>query len=174
MKAITTFVLGMMMLLLIPAHALAQSPPPSPTYPPLPPPTIDVGPTDPDPGGKVTVTGANWCPNSTVDIYIDMVDDAHYLGTATVGPDGTFVKPVTIPPGTTPGPHEIIVVGLASDCQSPRTMSRTITIGGEEPGGSLPFTGANLAIGLMILVALVVVGIAATLAGRRRGAAGEE
>ena len=177
MKRAGTAVFIVLLLVAIPATAFAQSqsPPPSPTYPPDIPPSIDVGPTDPDPGGQVTVSGRGWCPGSTVDIYLDVIDDAHYLGTATVGQDGTFTTKVTIPPNTPPGPHTILVSGLAYNCTDTRVMSRTIVVGGETEGGTLPFTGSsNLTWGLLVLVALVAIGAVTLVAGRRRGRLTEE
>jgi hypothetical protein len=154
----------------MPAGAMAQNPPPSPTYPPQPPPEIDVGPTNPDPGDMVTVTGRNWCPGSEVDLYLDVIDDAHYLGTATVDKNGQFTQGVTIPPGTSPGPHEILASGLAYNCVDSRVMSRTITVGGQgaQGGGELPFTGSNISLGLLVLAALVIGGAVSLVAARRR------
>jgi len=111
------------------------------------------------------------------------VDSAHYLGTAKVDSTGHFSIPVTIPPGTPPGPHTIIGVGRAYDCQETRVESRNIVVGGWHrggnqggnvpfpgagEGGNLPFTGGNISVGVIILAALLLVGAVSLLLGRRR------
>ena len=131
-------------------------------------PTILVGPTDPSAGDEVVVSGAGWCPSSTVEIFLDGVS----MGTAA---GGHFSTTITIPPGTAPGPHTITVTGLDSSCQNPQTVSRTImVIGGGQQGGNLPFTGSNISAGMLILFALVTVGAASLVAGRRRDAQTQE
>jgi hypothetical protein len=157
----------------------------TPGYPGCPPPTIDV----PDPitvvGGRVVVTGGNWCPNGTVDIYLD--GTILVANDVPVAADGTFSTTVTIPPGTSPGPHTLTVVGFDSSCQgTPVEQVRDITVlsgGGQGPGGggvqaggaagapsggNLPFTGSNISAGMLILFALLIVGAVSLVAGRRR------
>jgi len=163
------------------AATVSPSPPVDRCYPTCPP-TVDVNDTTPSAGETIIVSGNNWCPNSTVDIYLDVVDAAHYLGTAKADSSGHFSIAVTIPPNTPPGNHTIIAVGLAYNCQETKTRSRTITVmihghgGGNVPfpggpgagEGNLPFTGGNISVGVSILAALLLVGAASLLLGRRR------
>jgi LPXTG-motif cell wall-anchored protein len=108
-----------------------------------------------------TITGANWCPGSDVQIFVD----GNLVGTAHVASDGTFT--FTLPASVGPGSHRIDVVGLAADCSTTRTVSFTLVLGA---GGGTAFTGANVSMGLLIVGALLVVGAGALVAGRRRRA----
>lgn len=150
--------------------ASAACNPGDPGYPSCPP-SISVDNTNPSAGDQVAVSGSNWCPGSTVEIFLDGVS----VGTAVVDGSGSFSTDITIPAGTAAGPHEITVEGLDSTCQNPQTQSRTITVGGAgQGGGNLPFTGSNISAGLLILMALIVVGAVSLVAGRRRDAHAKE
>lgn len=140
---------------------------PSTDYPPKPP-NVTVDDSTPNPGQGVIVSGTNWCPGSTVEIFLD----GKSVGTAKVGSDGTFSTTISIPAGTTAGEHTITVRGLDSTCQNSQVEALTISVsgGGAAQGGNLPFTGSNISVGMLLLAALVIVGAASVLAGRRRKA----
>jgi hypothetical protein len=87
------------------------------------------------------------------------------LGTATVRADGTFSTTVTIPSSASPGTHFIVASGTAAD-GTQATATTTITV--LAAGGGAPGTGANLGAGILILAALLVVGVTALVATRRR------
>ncbi|MEX1046745.1 MAG: hypothetical protein WD757_03970 [Actinomycetota bacterium] len=135
-------------------------------------PTAGVGDSNPSPGETTTVFGANWCPGSTVDILFD----GHKIGTGQVDSEGNFSEPVTIPANASPGHHTITVVGLDFACENVRSVNIGIFVsGGAGAGGAgLAFTGANISVGAVILAALVIVGLAAITAGRRRKATAEK
>src|SRR2546428_13718652 len=106
-----------------------------------------------------TITGTNWCPNSTVTIFVD----GNEVGTAQTDGNGSFsfVLPNTVPNGT----HTVTVEGLKSDCSTPFTGQTTVVLGA---AGGTAFTGANVTVGALVLGALIVVGLGAMIAGRRR------
>lgn len=133
------------------------------TYPPGPP-SIGVDDTVVRPKDKVVVTGADWCPGSTVDIYLN----GTYIATADVGSDGTFSTTITIPAGTEPGPAKITVKGLDETCEQTRVLGRTITVLGIESAGDLPFTGGNISVWMLAVAALLAAGAVFAVAGRRR------
>lgn len=145
--------------LLLSAPAQAQ------TYPPKPP-SIGVNDTLVRPGDKVVVSGADWCPGSTVDIFLN----GKFITTADVGGDGTFSTSITVPAGTDAGPAEITVEGLDETCDETRVLGRTITVvlGATESGGNLPFTGENVSVWMLVVAGLMVVGAGFAVAGRRR------
>ena len=149
--------LAVALLLSAPAHAQ--------TYPPKPP-SIGVNDTLVRPGDKVVVSGADWCPGSTVDIFLD----GKFITTADVGGDGTFSTSITVPAGTDAGPAEITVEGLDETCEETRVLGRTITVvlAATESGGSLPFTGDNVSVWMIVVAGLLVVGAGFAVAGRRR------
>ncbi|MEX0832791.1 MAG: hypothetical protein WD276_02785 [Actinomycetota bacterium] len=136
------------------------------------PPTAGVDDSNPSPGETVTISGARWCPGSTVDILFD----DHKIGTGQVDSEGNFSEPITIPANASPGHHVISVVGLDFACEDVRTVNIGIFISGGGAGGAggLAFTGANISVGAVILAALVIVGLAAITAGRRRKATAEK
>jgi len=150
------------------ASAAKACDPTSPPYPSCEP-SVIVDNTNPSAGDQVGVSGSNWCPDTTVEIFLDGTS----LGTAVVDASGSFSTSITIPAGTAPGSHVITVEGLGGGTTcSPRTQSRTITVagGGAAGGGNLPFTGSNISAGMLILFALIVVGGISLVAGRRRDA----
>jgi hypothetical protein len=134
----------------------------------VPPPTVDVGDTNPDPGDRIRVSGENWCAGSTVSIYLD----GEFVKTVDVASDGTFSTTIDIPPGTSPGDHVIEVVGLDETCDEVRTVRVTIHVGGAGAAGggtgALAFTGSNIWAFILLLAALLIVGTTALVAGRRR------
>ena len=136
-----------------------------------PPPVIDVGDTDVSPGGTTGITGDNWCPGSTVDIYFD----GEFVGTAQVGSDGTFDTSILIPDDAGPGDHVITVVGLDLSCTEVVSVPQNVTIAGGGAGAStLPFTGSNISVGVLLVLALLIVGATSIIAGRRRKIAEEK
>ena len=114
------------------------------------------------PGSTITVSGDNWCPDSTVTILFD----GHVIGHAHTDSNGSFSTDVTIPSDATPVHHVITLTGLAADCKTPKTVTIPITVVGA--GGGVAFTGANIATWMVMLAALVVVGAGALIVGRRR------
>lgn len=183
-------VLTTLVAMFIPAFAQSASAacnPGDPGYPSCPP-TVSVDNTNPRPGDAVVVSGSNWCPGSTVQIFLDGVS----VGSALVNGTGDFSTSITIPLGTSPGPHDITVQGLDGSCQTPQTGVRTIVVsgagghqggggvsgggivGGAAQGGNLPFTGSNISAGMLILFALLMVGAVSLVAGRRRNAHSKE
>ena len=133
--------------------ALAQSYPPDE-------PTVGVSDSTVFPCDAVVFTGANFEPGTTVDVTLD----GEVVATALVEADGTFSVSVTIPCATTPGTHVLGAGGV-------NTVITVLSLGGGVPGGGpvvTPGTGANLGAGIFILAALLVIGVMALVATRRR------
>ena len=138
---------GVLLTALLATPALAQ------TYP-LGEPTVRVSNSTMFPCDTITFTGSNFEPGSTVDItFVGVV-----IATATVGADGTYSVSVKIPCDTAPGTH---VLGAGGT----NTHITVLAAGG---GGGAPGIGANLGAGILILAALMVVGVTALVATRRR------
>jgi hypothetical protein len=108
------------------------------------------------------ISGDNWCPNTTVTIFVDGVK----VGTAQVGADGTFT--FTLPPSVGPGTHTVRIEGMAPNANggcSPHTETITIVLGGS---GATAFTGAHgINTAEIAGAALLIVGAGALIAGRR-------
>ncbi len=109
-------------------------------------------------GSGTTITGSNWCPNSTVQIFVD----GDLVGTATTASDGTFTFDLPSSVDTTVD-HDITVTGLSADCATVKSV--TFVLGAS---GSTAFTGANVSTGILILGSLILIGAGALVAGRRR------
>jgi hypothetical protein len=109
-----------------------------------------------------TITGDTWCPGSTVTIFVDGVE----AGTAKVDGSGHFSFP--LPPEVGAGTHHVTVKGLASDCatQEPATLTLVLGASGTSSGG-VAFTGADVKVGSLALMLLLIAGTVALVAGRR-------
>lgn len=123
------------------------------------------------PGEALSVSGGGFRPNSAVTIVFRSAPVT--LGSATTDASGAFTTTVTIPADATPGTHTIAATGVNPN-GTPRELASTITVLGAETarGGTLPRTGASMAVPVGISgAALVAVGSLAVLAARRRRAA---
>ena len=94
-------------------------------------------------GGTVTLSGEGFMPGAT--LTIQLFSTPVLLATTTADADGNYLIVVTIPPGTSPGSHEIVVSGLGPDGQI-RTNTLAIEVQSApsntaEPGPVLRFTG---------------------------------
>jgi hypothetical protein len=137
-------------------------------------PTGSVSDNSPTPGQTITVTGGNFCPNSQVTVLFD----GEEIGHGQADGSGQFSDQVTIPADATLGHHVITLSGLASDCKTPATVEIPITVvsgaeggaggGGGGEGGGVAFTGANISLGMLVLAAMVIIGAASLIVGRRR------
>lgn len=146
---VATMALGV----LLAGSALAQAAPsPSGCYPNGCNPTLGSNGRD--------ISGDNWCPGSTATILTDGVKD----GTATVDNSGHFAFTLSVSDGT----HHVTVKGLASDCQTPKAVTITVVLGAHGGSGGTAFTGTDITVGSLALVALLMVAAAALIAGRRR------
>lgn len=119
------------------------------------------------PGARVPVNGSNWCPNSQISIYLD----GAFQGTATTDSNGSWNFSVGLSNTISAGQHMIEAVGLDALCNDvvSRSAAFLVSGGGVASGqAALPFTGSNISVGAMLLVAFVLVGAVALIAGRRR------
>ncbi|MGH2739789.1 MAG: hypothetical protein ACRDH6_04800 [Actinomycetota bacterium] len=112
-----------------------------------------------------TVSGSDWQPHSTVVIEF-IASPAQVIGRARVNANGDFSTEVSVPASGF-GTHTIRVRGFAAD-GSPRTIETTITCLAQVSPGVLAFTGANITVGGILLLTLVVIGTSTYVAGRRR------
>ena len=81
--------------------------------------------TTPTAGGTMTISGGGFAPGASLTIVLH--SDPVVLATATADPNGAYSVTVTIPAGTTPGTHQIVVSGLGPDGQ-PRESVVTIEV----------------------------------------------
>ncbi len=128
-------------------------------------PTGAVSDTTVTPGQSIIVSGSNWCPGSTVQLTLQPGNIS--LGSATAGAKGSFSQSVTIPRGLQPGTFHIVLTGLAADCSTRTSVSITIQV---LAAPSAAFTGARLTVGLLMLLALGILGMGSILLSRRRAA----
>jgi hypothetical protein len=115
------------------------------------------------PSGEVlTITGSGFVPNEpSVEIFFDGEKVAE------VSPDNQGDISVTIdPPGSAAGEHTI----TARQNVEPEPIVATATVVCVGAAG-VAFTGYDITLGLILLVALVLAGAAALILGRRRARA---
>ena len=108
---------------------------------------------------EIVFTGEHFVPGTTVSITLDGV----VIATAVVGPHGRYSVTVKIPCDTAPGTHVLGAGGA--------TIQITVlSAGGGVPGGGplVRGTAANLGAGILIMCALLVAGVTALVATRRR------
>ena len=137
-------------------------------YPPAGP-TIGVSDNTVPQGGTTVVSGKNWNPGSTVSLTLLQGgcsgSSAGSLGTAAVNTNGMFSKTVTL--DVAPGTYGIQGSGFnrkgnaATRCVTVQVLGITVA-----PGTA--FTGANIVFGVMLAIVLVVMGLIALAASRRR------
>ena len=124
-------------------------------YPPQEP-VVGVSDSTVFPCDEIVFTGEHFEPGTTVDITLDGV----VIATATVGPHGRYSVTVKIPCDTAPGTHVLGAGGANTQI--------TVLAAGGAGGGGTTGTGANLGAGILILAALLVIGVTALVATRRR------
>ncbi|MEU2348328.1 hypothetical protein [Modestobacter sp. NPDC049651] len=124
-------------------------------------------------GGKVVISGKDFLPGSTVELVIYSTPVS--LGSAVVGPDGTFSQEVTLPKELANGTHHLVASGVDVNGDPRNLVVEVAVTGGTAAaatgnGTGLAYTGATvlpyLGGGLVALLA----GGALVLFGRRRNA----
>jgi LPXTG-motif cell wall-anchored protein len=140
----------------------------APPYPPVGTAPLAVSTTTPAPGETITVSGNGFGPNEVVTLVLHSVPVT--LASTLTDSNGTFSVPVTIPSDVR-GVHVLTATGRTTGT----TFSITLTIGFEPPGGGggggLPNTGLMVwGLGI-VAVALLTLGAALVVSGRRRRSA---
>ncbi len=115
------------------------------------------------PGETVIVTGEDFVPGESIDLFL--LSDPVFLKTVTADSTGSFSTEVTIPLNTPPGLHQI----RASSGTCTLTADINVTAsGGPGGGGQLAFTGSNSLPWLWIALVLLAIGTALVVGARRR------
>lgn len=86
---------------------------------------IPLDPGTPADGAPIELGGQDLKPNSVVEVKL--YPGGIVVGTATTGPDGTFVLNIVLPNGMTPGGHELRLEGTGADDQ-PFTSSQELFV----------------------------------------------
>jgi hypothetical protein len=159
-SAVVAFLLVVVVVTLGPVAAAQNYPPTSPT--------IGVSDTTVPQGGTTVVSGKNWDPGSTVTLTLleggCPGSTAGSLGTAAVNADGVFSKTVTL--DVAPGTYGIQGSGFNANGNA-ATRCVTVQVLSVAAAGTA-FTGANIVFGVMLAIVLVVMGLIALAASRRR------
>ena len=133
------------------------------------PPTIGVSDNTVPQGGTTVVSGKNWDRGSTVSLTLleggCSGSSAGSLGTAAVKVNGMFSKTVTL--DVAPGTYGIQGSGFNRKGNA-ATRCVTVQVLGITVAPSTAFTGANIVFGLMLAIVLIVMGLIALAASRRR------
>lgn len=142
-------------------------------YPPQP--EIAVG----TPGAVIFIEGSDWSPDTQVTVTYRDQDGQTAAATTTVGPDGRFTAPVTIPADAAPGELALSVTGTGAD-GAPREWSPTARVVPDDatrsatpapevtPAAALPTTGTPTGPGLVAAAVLLMLGAVALVAARAR------
>ena len=119
-------------------------------------------------GGTTVVSGKNWDPGSTVSLTLLQGgcsgSPVESLGTAAVKVNGKFSKTVTL--DVAPGTYGI--QGSGSDRKgNPATRCVTVQVLSVAVAATA-FTGTNIVFGVVLAFVLIVMGLIALIASRRR------
>lgn len=165
--------LSALALLLLAPSAATAAPGDETAYPPALPssPTLSIGGT-PSSGATVPVTGANFRPGETADIYV--LSDAIFLLTAVADANGGFTVNVTLPQ-LEPGSHSIEARGNQGSIAEARFVvagtggaaGNGTTTGGDQ----LAWTGAAVGSLVVLAIGLLIAGTVVLLSGKRRASA---
>ncbi|MGT2462885.1 LGFP repeat-containing protein [Sinomonas atrocyanea] len=127
-----------------PAPALTLSTPPAPYGAPA--------------RATVTVTGTGYVPGAAATIAFDTTpSNPVTVGSATVGPDGTFTADITIPADAVQQPHRVTVSSAGSYSRSVLlqvTPGLSVSPNSEGFGSSITVTGWNFPVGQHLSLAL--------------------
>ena len=119
------------------------------------------------PGARITLTGTEFAPGSTVTFVV--YSTPLTLGAATADTAGTAVLTVTLPAGLELGRHTLVAYGTAGQ-GGPRSLTAAITLARAPNGNAvLASTGTDLALPLSAGLTLLTVGSLILLATRGRG-----
>ncbi|WP_223626351.1 endonuclease/exonuclease/phosphatase family protein [Microbacterium sp. EST19A] len=142
--------------------------------------TIGLGATTVLAGGELTITGTDFAADA--ELRVELRSTPVTLGTATTDGSGAFRLAATIPAGTAPGAHSIVVIDPAG-AETSAAITVTAAPGGGQPGGqpgggatapgagsgdALANTGADSTPFLLGSVLLLVAGSALVMLRRRR------
>lgn len=112
-------------------------------------------------GGSVSVSGQGFLPGSEVDVWL--FSDPVFLGTVTVGADGSFSGTLPLPAGVPVGNHTLQANGLTADRET-MTAQMGLRVAAEVPA-RLASTGADVPVAAV--PALLIIGLAMVLVARR-------
>lgn len=113
-------------------------------------------------GETLTITGEGFIPNEPA---VRIFFDGQQIAEVFPSDEGTFSVTVD-PPGAAAGQHTIEArQNISPEEPGQITASATLTC---VAGAAVAFTGADISLGLVLLVILVIVGAGALVAGRRR------
>jgi hypothetical protein len=117
-------------------------------------------------GDPVTVTGSGFAPGEQVNVVLH--SDPVLLTTVTASPTGTVTATVTIPAGTAPGAHQIVLTGVSSGV----TVALDLTVTAPDAIAALASTGVDAIAAAELALAVLLLGGALVLltVGRRRHA----
>ena len=159
-SAILAFLLLVLVVTLGPVAWAQNYPPTSPT--------IGVSDNTVPQGGTTVVSGKNWAPGSTVSLTLlkggCSGSSAGSLGTAAVNANGVFSKTVTLE--VAPGTYGI--QGSGFNANGNAAIRCVIVQVLSVAAAGTAFTGANIVFGVMLAIVLVVMGLIALAASRRR------
>ena len=127
-----------------------------------------LGDTTVAPGEEVTITGEGFTPGATVSVSLD----GAVLGTTTVAEDGTFTITVTIPLNAVCGDNTLDITSDEGDAASVAiTIPCPTGAAGdadEVADGALAATGANVTVGMALVLGLFAAGGVALYATRKK------
>ncbi len=110
--------------------------------------------------GSVRASGAGFRPGSTVDVWL--FSTPYLLGEITVAADGTFSAVLPVPAGVAAGDHTVQLNGVGAD-GSVRSLDLGVVLTAPAAAGSSALASTGSDAGVLLLVALVMVGMGAVL-----------
>lgn len=122
--------------------------------------------TRPERNGRVIIR-IQWAFRALSRVQVSLHSDPISLGEFTADADGSLEAIVEIPPQATLGSHDIVATG-ESPSGAPVRIAIPIEVVASALPSDLAFTGSNAASMLALGAMLVVMGMAATVAARRR------
>ncbi|MDP9118300.1 MAG: hypothetical protein M3O28_13765 [Actinomycetota bacterium] len=136
-------------------------------------PTISLSSTAPVAGTSITVSGANFASNVSITIVLEASPDTHghlTVKTLTTSSTGTFSFLFVVPDEV--GQHILVATDVALTAPCPADPFASIDIRAASSGGSgtggLASTGTDIAGGVAVALALLLIGSLLTFSGQRK------
>ncbi len=118
-------------------------------------------------GQSITVSGANYCPNTAVSITLTRSPSGtpEPVGSFTTDSQGAFSGSVTIPSTASPGSFTLQATGTNSNCSNTRVLSANLRV---RSARALSATGTNVLPWLLLAAGAILIGTLFVVTARRR------